>query len=212
MTLKEIGLKHGSDKATTHFYMDNYAAHFEPLRDKELVVWEIGVASGASLKMWREYFRNSMVIGIDNNPDCAGEGVFIGSQVDFDFMNKVWHKAGPPDIIIDDGSHYGPYTIQTFEWGFPIMSKGGIYVVEDTHCFYDVTYGCAPEIGEDMSEVFKFFSGLASHVDVQGRGMTGNTEYALRVEGKNWAPVPKYSYNLASMHIYPSLWLFKRKP
>ncbi len=91
------------------------------------------------------------------------------------------------------------------------MNKKGIYVVEDTHCFYDKTYGLAPDFDKGMSEVFNFFSGLAAHVDVQGRGMTGNAEYALKVENENFAPVPKYAPILESIHIHPSLWFFKRK-
>jgi len=157
--LNDLGLKHHTDKATTHHcYLDNYQKYFELLRDSEITLLEIGVGSGASISMWREYFPNAKVYGIDNNPDCAGEGIFIGSQIDKDFLGKVLDCIGTPDVIIDDGSHYGPYTIESFEYLFPKLSDGGWYVVEDAHCFYCPTYGPAPAYGQGMSEVFKFFS------------------------------------------------------
>lgn len=210
-TLDEIGLKYKTDKSSmTHCYLETYEKYFDEWRNKELVILELGVAGGASIAMWREYFMNAKVYGIDNNPDCAGEGIFIGSQTDGLFLQKVLDEIGTPDIIIDDASHYGPFTIETFKLLFKKVAPGGYYIVEDTACFYDKTYGEAPD-GHGMSAVYNFFVSLASHVDVHGRGMTGNTEYALTVQNPNWAPVPEYSRYLDSIHIHPSLWMFKRK-
>lgn len=211
MSFQEIGLGHRTDKATTHLYMDDYEKYLSELRDKEFVLLEIGVAGGSSINMWREIFPKAKVYGIDNNADCAGEGIFIGSQTDTDFLDKVLAEIGVPTVIVDDGSHFAPYTIKTFEYLFPKINKGGLYFVEDTGCFYDSTYGQAPPFNEGMSEVFKFFSGLACDVDVQGRGYCGNAEYAMKLDNPNFAPVPKYSQILESMHIHCGLWLFKRR-
>lgn len=211
-TLDEIGLECKTDKASsTHGYLATYEKYFAEMRDKEFVLLELGVAAGASIKMWKSYFPNAKVYGIDTNVDCAGEDIFIGSQNDPDFLRDVLGVIGLPNVVIDDASHYGPSTIETFKHLFPKIAGGGFYFVEDTHCFYDVTYGCAPPFGQGMSEVFNFFTSLACDVDVHGRGMTGNTEYALKVENPNFAPVPEYSHILDSIHIHPSLWLFKRK-
>lgn len=212
MTLDEIGLKHKTDKSSmTHCYLDNYEKYFSSWRDKEFVLLELGVAGGSSIAMWREYFPKAKVYGIDINPDCAGEGIFIGSQTDGFFLQKVLDEIGTPGLIIDDASHYGPFTIESFRVLFKKVSSSGYYVVEDTACFYDKTYGEAPDFGKGMSAVFNFFTSLACDVDVHGRGMTGNTEYALQVENPNFAPIPEYSRYLGSIHIHPSLWLFKRK-
>jgi len=210
-SLNEIGLKYGTDKATTHFYMDNYERYFHEWRLKKFVMWEIGVGNGSSIKTWREYFVNAEVFGIDNNPDCAAEGIFIGDQKDEKFLAEVMQQTGVPSLVVEDGSHYGPTTIATFKWLFPRIKEGGIMAIEDAHCFYDQTYGCAPPFGQGMSEVFNFFSSLASHVDVMGRGYTGDTKYALELKNPNFAPVPEYSPYLDSMHIHPSLWFFQRK-
>lgn len=211
-TLNEIGLKTGTDKSTvTHCYLDNYEKYFDSWRDREFTMLEIGVGNGSSIAMWREYFTNAKVYGIDINKDCAAEGVFIGDQTDKEFLDKVLAAIGEIDILVDDGAHYSPSTIQSFEYLFPKIETGGWYVVEDTACFYDKTYGLAPDFDKGMSDVFNFFTRLACDVDVQGRGYTGNTEYAINLDNDNFAPVPKYSRILDSMHIHPSLWFFKRK-
>lgn len=211
-TLNDIGVECGTDKSTlTHHYLDNYEKYLAPLREQGFVLLEIGVGNKSSINMWKQYFKNANVYGIDNNPGCAGEDIFIGDQTDKVFLDKVLYEIGEPNIVIDDAAHYGPYTIETFKYLFPKISDQGLYFVEDTHCFYDKTYGLAPDFGQGMSEVFNFFTSLACDVDVHGRGMTGNTEYAFQVENPNFAPVPEYSRILDSIHIHPSLWLFKRK-
>lgn len=204
MTLDEIGLKHKTDKSTiTHCYLDNYARYFESWRDKEFTLLEIGVAGGASIRMWREYFPNAKVYGIDNNPDCAGEGIFIGSQTDRAFLQTVFNEIGKPDLIIDDGSHVGHDMINTFTDLFINMNSGGYYIVEDTHCFYNEHYA-------QGSNVFGFFAGLCRDVDVAGRAMTGNADYAIN-HSMTSPPVPAFSRHLKAMHIHPSLWIFERK-
>lgn len=209
--LNDLGVKHKTDKSTiTHCYLGTYEKYIESWRDKEFIMWELGVAAGASIRMWREYFPNAKIYGIDNDQNCAGEGILIGSQIDKEFLDKALIYTGTPDIVIDDASHYGPYTIETFKHLFPKIANDGWYVVEDTHCFYDKTYGEAPEYGQGMSEVFKFFNSLSIDVDVYGRAMTGDSKYAID-STIEIPPVPEYSRILDSIHIHPSLRFFKRK-
>lgn len=203
-TLDQIFTKNGTDKASyTHGYAHGYEKYFECLREKEIVLLEIGVAGGASIRAWREYFPKAKIYGIDNNPDCAGEGIFIGSQTDKAFLISVLKQIGKPDIIIDDGSHVGPDMIGTFRDLFINVSGGGFYAVEDTHCFYNEHYA-------QGGNPFGFFTELAKHVDVVGRAMTGNQEYAID-HGMTDPPVPEFSRYLKAMHIHPSLWIFERK-
>lgn len=210
MTLDEIFIECQTDKSSsTHGYAPTYEKYLESFRDREFTMLEIGVSAGGSLRSWRKYFPKAKIFGIDNNPDCKMDGAFIGDQSDFNFLQSVLNEIGSPDVIVDDGAHFAPLTILTFEYLFPRMKDGGLYFVEDTHCFYDTTYGCAPP-NHGMSEVFKFFTSLACDVDVHGRGYTGNREYALKLDNPNFAPVPKYSKILKSMHIHQSLWMFER--
>lgn len=210
MTFQETGLKHGTDKAATHFYMHNYEKYLGFWRDDEFTLLEIGVGNGSSIKMWRELFPNAKIYGIDNNPDCKGKGILIGDQTDHEFLEKALLYIGKIDVVVDDGSHEGWRTIDTFKYLFPKISEYGLYFVEDTATFYNNHYSGEFE-NNGRSKVFNFFTGLAYDVDVAGRGMTGNVKYALEVENENFDPVPEYSRVIDSIHIHPSLWLFKRK-
>ena len=39
-------------------------------------------------------------------------------------------------MIIDDGSHVNKWTVKTFCHMFPMLNKGGIYILEDMQCSY----------------------------------------------------------------------------
>lgn len=108
-TLHEIGLHYGTDKASRHNYCNFYDEHLSPYRDKTFKILEIGVKNGASLRMWRDYFHNSDIYGIDINPGSMFEDerihTFIQDQGDEEGLKKFVEEHGPFDIIIDDGSH-----------------------------------------------------------------------------------------------------------
>lgn len=204
-SLNDIGVKYKTDKSTiTHCYLDNYERHVEKWRNEEITILEIGVAGGASIKMWREYFPKAKVYGIDNNPDCAGDGVFIGDHNDGVFLHLILSQLGKIDLLIDDGSHVGNDMKTLFKSIFPVyLKEGGLYCVEDTHCLYSEHYN-------QGSDAFQFFTGLVRDVDVAGRAMTGNQDYAIN-HGMTDPPVPEYSRYLKAIHFYPSLYIFERK-
>jgi hypothetical protein len=71
LTLDELGLKYGTDKASLHHnYLNFYEGFVAPLRDQPLTLLEIGVFQGASLRMWREYFPYAKVVGVDIMLSC----------------------------------------------------------------------------------------------------------------------------------------------
>ena len=214
-TLNEIGLRHKTDKSTmTHHYLGVYEHYLAAWRDKEFTLLEIGVASGSSLKMWREYFPKAKIVGIDINPDCAGYceppiEVFIGSQTDAGFLDSVLAKIGVPDVIISDGSHVGDEEVLTFKHLFPKLTPNGFYFLEDTHTLYNNHYSGSFE-SNGRTKAYNFFTDLVYHTDVAGRGMCGCAEFCINHPSTE-PPVPEFSRILDSMHIHPSLWLFKRK-
>lgn len=140
MTLDELALKYGTDKASAiHNYTRYYEKYFEPLRDKPLRILEIGIATGASLRMWREYFPNAEIIGLDKDEAyMTKEGVTTikGNQGNKKHLKQVVELFAPFDIIIDDGGHINKPMRLSFETLFPSLKSGGIYVAEDLHCCY----------------------------------------------------------------------------
>jgi hypothetical protein len=75
-------------------YLDIYNRHFEKFRGKEINVLEIGVYSGGSIEMWREYFGpKCRVYGVDWDPSCRiyeseSVKIFIGDQADRQFWRQ----------------------------------------------------------------------------------------------------------------------------
>jgi mycinamicin biosynthesis methyltransferase MycE-like protein len=74
--LGELAVRYGSDKwGGLHWFARRYEDHFQRLRDEPLRLLEIGIGGyrdpnegGASLKMWKHYFRRATVLGMDLFP------------------------------------------------------------------------------------------------------------------------------------------------
>lgn len=136
MVLRELGFKHKTDKAT-HGYLDLYEDYLNKL-DKVKNVLEIGVRTGASLRMWAEFFPDARIDGIDINPDCKRHEtdrikIHIGDQTDaalYEDLNDVY------DLIVDDGSHVNAWTAATFNQLWSRLRENGIYILEDMQCSY----------------------------------------------------------------------------
>jgi hypothetical protein len=147
MDLTELALEFGSDKWGVHRYTPHYQRHFSHLRDREMLVLELGIGGyareqqgGASLKMWKWFFPRAQVVGVDiqdksfvNEPRIRA---FEGSQVDRKLMRRIVHRFGNPTIVIDDGSHRPPHVIKSFQILFPMLADGGLYVIEDIQTSY----------------------------------------------------------------------------
>lgn len=125
-----------------HHYFQIYERHLGHLRGTPFKMLEIGVFRGGSLEMWRTYFgAQAEITGIDIDPSCAkfdglAGTVRIGSQADVDFLRKTVEEMGGIDVVIDDGSHDNLHISKSFDVLFPMLSDGGIYIVEDLHCSY----------------------------------------------------------------------------
>ena len=144
----------GTDKWGEHWYARHYQTHFAPLRRRRLRILEIGIggyddprAGGESLRMWKAYFPNAQIVGIDiadkHVHDEPRIRTVVGSQADAEFLRRLSGEAGPFDIVIDDGSHMSAHVIESFRTLFPLLSDDGIYVVEDTQTAYWPDFGGA---------------------------------------------------------------------
>ena len=138
-SLLEISKSFNTDKSTSKSFLNRYEKYFEHIRDNNLKILELGVFKGGSLLMWREYFQNSLVVGLDINQcplDSLPERVcfYQGQQNDEILLNKIFKECAPDgfDIIIDDASHVGVISRASFQFLFPnCLKKGGYYVIED---------------------------------------------------------------------------------
>jgi hypothetical protein len=145
----------GTDKWGAHWYAQHYQTHFAPLRRKPIRLLEIGVggyadpqSGGESLRMWKAYFPNGLIYGLDLADKRAHDEPRIrtlqGSQDDETLLKSISAQYGPFDIIIDDGSHVNAHVLKSFGVLFPLLSENGLYVVEDTQTAYWPEFGGAP--------------------------------------------------------------------
>ena len=145
--LSALARAFGTDKQGTHAYARHYERHFVGLRHRALNILEIGIggyenprAGGESLRVWKAYFPKSRIFGIDLYDKTALEEprikTFRGSQADPEFLRRVVQEIGDVDIVVDDGSHQSEHVTSTFRTLFPLLSRDGLYVVEDLQTSY----------------------------------------------------------------------------
>jgi len=144
-------------------YLSNYEKYFEHLRDKPINLLELGVNKGGSLLLWGRYFEKGTISGVDiNDVDIKQNSklhFFKGSQSDRNFLNQLAAQVAPGgfDIIIDDASHYGGLTKQSFQILFERHLKpGGIYVIEDWGTGYWPDWVDGGEFNEPMDTEKEF--------------------------------------------------------
>jgi hypothetical protein len=99
------------------FVEEEYDLIFELYVQKNFAFLELGIKTGGSLLLWRDYFLFGTIAGIDIKlPDRFDPGerihIFEGDQADSQFLSQVANKIAPEgfDIIIDDSSHIGELT------------------------------------------------------------------------------------------------------
>lgn len=120
-------------------YFEIYDRHLRRFVDQQAHVVEVGIYSGGSLDMWKQYFgAGSHLYGVDIEPACkAYEGpqtrVFVGDQADRGFWQQFRREVPTVDVFIDDGGHFPEQQIVTLEEMLPHLRPGGVYICEDIH-------------------------------------------------------------------------------
>lgn len=145
---------YGSDKGNHHNYSTFYNYIFTHIKNEKLNIFEVGLGTnnvnvpsnmgingrpGASLRGWRDYFKNSMIYGGDVDEGCLFEEerikTFHTDQTDKRIIKKCWNnpelKDVEFDILIDDGLHEYNANRKFFDASVHKLKKGGIYILED---------------------------------------------------------------------------------
>lgn len=125
-------------------YISIYDRVFKPLRGCKINLVEIGVQNGGSLDVWSKYFSSeSSIVGVDIDKRIGELNFFeknielmVGDATSDEVIAKISEFVRSIDVFIDDGAHSSSQVIKTFNAYFSMMTNGGIYIVEDTHCAY----------------------------------------------------------------------------
>lgn len=143
--LCRLAYKHGTDKAGV--YSPFYDALLEWQRFGVRRVLEIGIGTpqamahvknyqpGASLRMWRDYFPNAEIWGIDSDQKAmheAGERIKLAicSQTDEAALHAHLGER-KFDLIVDDGSHQPEDQLAAFQALRGRLDGRGLYIIED---------------------------------------------------------------------------------
>lgn len=135
--LNRMGIQYATDKVA-HGFCPFYDKHLRAGRERVKKVLEIGVLGGSSLYMWRDYFPNAIIHGID----VARTGIesadriatHVADQQDRAQLQALVDEIGTDfDLIVDDGGHTMGQQQVSLACLFPHVRAGGFYVVEDLH-------------------------------------------------------------------------------
>lgn len=130
-----------SDKGIVHCYIDEwYSNEFTPIQNEELSILEIGVNKGDSIILWRDWFINSKIFGIDNKGEMTDEDINIVNNIEN--VNIIYGDAYSNDIvdlytdetfdyIIDDGPHTLESQLNCVKKWLPKLKSNGKLIIED---------------------------------------------------------------------------------
>jgi predicted O-methyltransferase YrrM len=147
--LNKLGRKYLTDKVDINHtykgitYLDIYQRYMGTSRLQVKTFVEIGVCGGHSLRMWKEYFPNATIYGIDIDPSCRQHAeerieIIIGDQNDDNFLKSLAEKFKDSiDILLDDGSHITKHQIKTYSYLYPCIKSGGLFIIEDLANSYE---------------------------------------------------------------------------
>jgi hypothetical protein len=176
--LEKLALLYGSDKAGSHHYIKHYETYFKKFKKRKINLLEIGVGGykhadqgGASLRMWKKYFRNGKIFAIDiydKTPLNENRiNIFKGNQTNRTFLKDVVDSIGQIDLIIDDGSHVNDHIIKSFQFLFPYLKNGGVYVIEDVQTSYWPSFGGNSNNLNDPTTAMNYFKKLTDSINFQ---------------------------------------------
>jgi hypothetical protein len=127
------------DTDKSKYMIQLYEEILNPIAERDVRLLELGVYRGGSLLMWKDFFGQGKVVGLDCDPlevfsDEPRIHVYKGLQQDFELLDRIRAETAPEgfDVIIDDASHVAEYTRPSFWHLFrKHLKPGGWYCIED---------------------------------------------------------------------------------
>lgn len=172
MSLLELVNNSKTDKNTIHSYLPLYQKLLESKRYTATNVLEIGIGdfgekNGGSIKLWKDYFTNATIYGLDILPidrvmdELLNDGRVIlytstDAYNDDFFMTNFLHKNIKCDFMLDDGPHTLESMKQFIKLYSQIMTDNGILIIEDIPSDDWITI-LANEVPEHLKQFVKVY-------------------------------------------------------
>jgi glycosyltransferase involved in cell wall biosynthesis len=148
--LCELAYKYRTDKCPQiyHKYTPYYYKLLKDKRESAKKVIELGIGYiteknkfwgyplGSSLFMWRDFFPNAQIYGVDIVPTSIFQAdritTYLYDERKKEDLEDLIKKTGNDiDLFIDDGSHKIEDQVFTAKTLLPMLKRGVIYIVED---------------------------------------------------------------------------------
>lgn len=138
-----IGLSDKGDRHPTHkhFYIDVYDSLFSAWKNEPVQLMELGIASGASVLMWAQYFTNGTITGLDIVEPVRKDyldtiknlGLIFGDAYDDNNAKYLIENLSKQDVFIEDGAHDIDSQITALLKYHSLVKPGGYYICEDLY-------------------------------------------------------------------------------
>jgi len=148
--LCKLAYKYKTDKCPqiAHHYTPFYYELLKDRRESVKKVLELGIGYitvrnikmgyiiGSSLYMWRDFFPNAQIYGIDIVPTSIFQDdrieTFLYDETKKEDLEDLIKKTGSDiDLLVDDGSHKTDDQIFAAKTLMPLLDKGVTYIIED---------------------------------------------------------------------------------
>ena len=131
-----------SDKFALGYVDTFYNDLLVPRKESATKVLEIGIWNGDSICLWRDFFSNATVYGMDISPPPGNPALYDeNSRIKLITQTNAYCESSVDmvkelepegfDVIIDDG----PHTFETMSYFLqhylPMVKPGGVVVLED---------------------------------------------------------------------------------
>ena len=142
MSLEQIVDNTRTDKNTKHSYLPLYENLFKNKKEKAQNILEIGIQNGVSIKLWRDYFINATIYGldiidIDQIPDYIknDENIILHTSTNAynsQFLQETFlNKNLKFDLLLDDRPHTLESMKQFIILYSQVLADDGILIIED---------------------------------------------------------------------------------
>lgn len=161
-----------SEKGKTHDYIRQwYCPEFTPRREEALTIVELGVFRGDGVRLFKDWFHNARVVGIDplidgsfkaGVPQSTQAELLVHKDIEFIFKDAYdmevvnMFEDESIDYLIDDGPHTIESQLWCIEHYFPKIKKGGTILIEDVQ-----------DIGRDRKEFHEIAARLKVNAEIK---------------------------------------------
>jgi hypothetical protein len=172
MSLVELIDNLKTDKNTTHSYLCLYEKLLVNKKYTAKNILEIGIGdfdekNGGSIKLWRDYFTNATIYGLDILPInrvmdelLNDDRIILYTSTDaynYDFfVTHFLDKNIQCDFMLDDGPHNLESMKQFIKLYSQIMTNDGILIIEDVQT-WDWIDILRNEVPDDLKQFIKIY-------------------------------------------------------